>query len=525
MKNKTFVLFELVLILFFSIPAHAAEYEERFVINKEINRCMFQIYWENKDETANVVLISPEGTVFDKSNKNYHSTEGLVWITVDVASPGEWVIKVDGNNLGSINYQAGSIPEYVRIADFNVTQVNSNEFDISWNVVNSYGTLNFFVYADRNNSGYGGIKVEQFLGESSGTRRIKIDNIDTGEYFLYIKVMDSMEIPDSRYSESYFKIVNPDAPQKLSNLVYGVFNDGVYAKWDALLDNAEYKFMLFKKGVAMPFFETVTADNWFVYPALVDAQNIELAVAGIKNGKVGDYERFNVNKDINLKYKIEFPQNDVINSKSIRLFADFEKPILMSIYINDKMVIEKTNKAGDYRIDLTEGENTVGVVMVDDRGNIKSEEKSFYVDTYPPQLNILTDLDGKRVTTPSVFITGKTEPSAALSINNDSVTVDNNGSYSYKAKLLPGSNTIAITAKDIAGNESKIILKVEFDFFGSPIFYIIAGLAIFIGLAIYYLIVFIRIKREIKLKNNSDIKAKKSENDEAEGDNTDEKAD
>lgn len=502
MKKFASIIFGLIFILILYSQAAAEEFDKKFVISKDIKNCLFQIYWDNKSALADVTLTAPDGKAYDKNSTNYHSTEGLVWIAIDTASAGEWSVKINGSNLGKINLEAGAMPDYIKITAFDVKQASNNEFDISWNVSNPSGSISFNVYADKNKSGNGGQLVAQFSGEATGSTRIGIGNIDTGEYYIYLQVMDSMQVPDTKYSSAYYKIVNPNSPAKLGNITCGVLNNEVYAKWDDLQEGAEYKFMLFNKGEAAPFFETTTTDSWYTYPMSSDTKNIELAVAEIRNGVIGDYERQNLNTEIKLDYKIQFPDKQNINYKTIKISTSFKKPLLMSIFVNDAILIDKTDKAGDYSLDMRDGENKVSVAIQDDRGNIKTEEKIFYVDTYPPQLQLTTDLDGKRVKTSAVFISGKTEPAATVNIGGNNVKTDKAGSFVQKVILHPGTNKIVVVSRDMAGNESEIVSMVTYDIFGSLTFYIIAGSAVFLGLAVYYLVILIKIKKRKRSSND-----------------------
>lgn len=498
MKKVICALLCTAILLFSYLTVYSSGYEKKFVIDNEIRGCMFQIYWENKNAVGEVQLISPDGTTYKKDNPNYHSTEGLVWINIDVAAAGEWTVKVDGDNLGKIRLEAGTMPDYIKVTQFSASQISNSEFDISWNVTNSTEAIEFSVFADNRNSGNGGTRIAQFVEGASGTRKINIDSIDSGEYYLYIQAVDTMQVPDIQYTKSYYKIVNPNAPAKLNNISYGMLNNESYAKWDSAPDVTGYKFMMFNENESMPFFETTITDNWYTYPITPEEQNknIELAVAGVRNGLAGDYERFKIISKANLSYKVDFGKSEYINSRSQMIPISYEEPILMSIYINDAAYIINSDKPGDYRVDLLDGENKVRVVFTDGKGNIKTEEKIYYVDTYPPQLQVNTDLDGKHVTNPTVVVSGKTEPAAVLNINGKAVEVDDKGNYNSKVGLIPGKNTIEIKAKDVAGNESAILLEVTFDVFGSAVFYIVIGSLVFTGLTIYYLVIYIRAVRK-----------------------------
>lgn len=60
----------------------------------------------------------------------------------------------------------------------------------------------------------------------------------------------------------------------------------------------------------------------------------------------------------------------------------------------------------------------------------------------------------------SIAISGQTDPGANLFINNQAVSVDQNGNFSQLVKLTSGVNNIEITAKNKANKETKKIIKL-----------------------------------------------------------------
>lgn len=507
MKRVIWVLLCVAMLLNSSVTVYATEFEKKFNIDKELSKCMFQIYWDNKSALGEVELTSPEGKVYDEKHPTYGSMEGLVWITLDVAVAGEWKVKVKGENLGKIEIQTGTQPKYIRITEFKASQTEANKFKITWDVSHINGSARFAVYASKENKGYGGTKIAEFVDGASGSRVISAENIDAGQYYLCMEAIDDLEVPDIKYTEKPYKIVSLSAPTKLKNISYGMIDRDVYAKWPLVTGITEYKFMIFKENEHIPFFETITEDNWFSYPVEEELknQNIEFAVAAVKNGVMGDYERFSFKSKVDLKYKVDLKASGNINSKSLKVGTEFEKPIKMSVYINDEAYVEDSNKSGNYNVNLLDGENKVGIVFKDDKGNIKTEERNYYVDTYAPQLTIDTDLDGKRVSTSTVVVSGKTEPASTLSVNGQATTVDKEGNYSTEVKLSPGENSIEIKAKDVSGNESVILLTVTCDVIGNIIFYAGIGLFIFLTLSGYYGVIFIKaIRRDKKANEETD---------------------
>lgn len=485
----------------FSTTVVAEDVERKFTLSRETSDCMVQVYWDNKEVKATVTFVAPDGKVYDQSYDNFHSSEGLTWMMVDLAPAGEWSVTVTGDNLGEIHVEAGALPDYIEITKVDFTSISSSEFSVNWETSNATGSVRYEVFADRSPSGNSGVKVAEFSGEASGTQQFSLDRIDTGEYYFYLQATDSIGVPDILYADQSYKVVPSSVGGKLNHVTYGMINGSSYAKWDASDEYEEFRFMLFAGQDIAPIYEGTTEDNWFTYVMSEDVDptvSYEIAVAGIKNGIVGDYDKYKVNTGVDLKYKVTYPDGDSVNYKSVLVPIEFDSRLTMSIFINDELFVERSSQTGDYTIDLLDGDNKISVVFYDPDGNITTADKELYVDTYPPQLQLIYDLNGRVLTQAGTVILGRTEAAAELMIDGKIVEVDSNGSFSYDYKLSPGKNTIEIKATDAAGNETVMLIDVTYNFFGSKLFYILLLSVITTVFLIYYVFIFFRIRRKAR---------------------------
>ncbi|MGB9834001.1 MAG: S-layer homology domain-containing protein [bacterium] len=84
-------------------------------------------------------------------------------------------------------------------------------------------------------------------------------------------------------------------------------------------------------------------------------------------------------------------------------------------------------------------------------------------DTYPPPLVILFPPVSEYPTTDQeLTIEGQTEVGATVTINGQSVPVEELGYFSYKVALSPGENSFLIEARDLAGNKTSAQLVVNY---------------------------------------------------------------
>jgi len=80
-------------------------------------------------------------------------------------------------------------------------------------------------------------------------------------------------------------------------------------------------------------------------------------------------------------------------------------------------------------------------------------------DTEPPFLE-LTEIG--KVAEDTVEIEGKTEPEASVTINEEDVEVEKDGSFVHEVSLEVGENEFIVIAKDLAGNETKKTITIEY---------------------------------------------------------------
>lgn len=117
---------------------------------------------------------------------------------------------------------------------------------------------------------------------------------------------------------------------------------------------------------------------------------------------------------------------------------------------------------------LSDGEHTYTVSVADNDGNVAtSDEVTFTIDTVDPELNISAPVDNFVTNGDTVLVTGTTSDSTsnpvAVTINGESVEVNEGGAFSKEIELTEGPNTITIIATDAAGRTTTITRTVTKD--------------------------------------------------------------
>jgi hypothetical protein len=124
-------------------------------------------------------------------------------------------------------------------------------------------------------------------------------------------------------------------------------------------------------------------------------------------------------------------------------------------------------------IQLVEGPNTFAASLVTPSAEGQVSPPIVYIlDTKPPALSITSPANGSTQTGTSATVTGRTDPGVTVTIRNQqspggalsSKLVGDDGQFSITIGLVAGSNSIAITATDQAGNvtDSSMTIKRSF---------------------------------------------------------------
>lgn len=122
---------------------------------------------------------------------------------------------------------------------------------------------------------------------------------------------------------------------------------------------------------------------------------------------------------------------------------------------------------------LGDGSHTVTVNVRDHDGNAAAEKSTTYtVDTVPPTLNVTSPADGLVTSSTALNVAGMTNDATSSpvtvtiklnGVDQGSVTVGSDGTFSKSITLAEGGNTIEVTAMDAAGKSSSVTRTVTLD--------------------------------------------------------------
>jgi len=107
----------------------------------------------------------------------------------------------------------------------------------------------------------------------------------------------------------------------------------------------------------------------------------------------------------------------------------------------------------------TEGVYQLNVTATDLAGNMNSTVVQFTIDKTPPALSITSPVDGVKVSVSAIDVQGLTEAGASVTLSAGAyqvtLTANSQGQFTFvQIPLVVGVNTIGVSARDLAGNNS-----------------------------------------------------------------------
>ena len=125
-------------------------------------------------------------------------------------------------------------------------------------------------------------------------------------------------------------------------------------------------------------------------------------------------------------------------------------------------VVTPFDANGHFALPLTlvEGINQLDISLVSATETIATTTQAVVLDRTAPPLALTKPKDKDTVDGPNVTIEGKAEPGATVLVNDRSVIVGQDGSFSDTVTVPAGPLALTVIARDRAGNETKTQLTV-----------------------------------------------------------------
>jgi len=184
-----------------------------------------------------------------------------------------------------------------------------------------------------------------------------------------------------------------------------------------------------------------------------------------------------VQKAKNIKEKVIPPPQprlvlpfEATNSAQIKINGLSEKGISIELLKNDVALSKsQTNENGEFEfenVDLDVGGNQFTAIAISLDGVSSEPSKSIEIvlDTEAPIITMINPSEDKVTVDYADFdVAGKTDVSISVLVNGRVAMVDDEGKFKIKLQLNAGKNNVEIVASDLAGNQTRKTIEIDYD--------------------------------------------------------------
>jgi flagellar hook assembly protein FlgD len=232
-------------------------------------------------------------------------------------------------------------------------------------------------------------------------------------------------------------------------------------------------------------------DEARVIAQVFSGDNLIRSLADLENQGAGDYfltwdgrtdQGFSVEDGI---YRLQMTASGPIrsSSQSVVVQVDTQPPQVQLANLNDAMQVNKpdfliegitepgaviwisgtaqpliADGAGrfNFQYKLLDGLNNIEIQATDAAGNTTRIQRTVRLETQPPDIILTRPLENEWRNQALVEIEGTTRPGATLTINQQTLRVETDGTFKHQMVLNEGNNVLRIVAVDAVGNTATL---------------------------------------------------------------------
>ncbi len=493
-KSKKRVGFGLGILLllagiFGSIPATA--YAEEDGSNPVVQKYLFEselfattaqgdltISAEYDGAIPEVTFLSPSGKEYsefvstEEEFRYAHGSEGG-WSTflIKNAEAGMWSVRCYKTDEEPIEFFLARVEEGICIQEFSVVSLIGKEATVSFDVTKGEQQVSYTysigviaadgtVIKEQVVSGYGTTGTAQQI-----TFTMDVSDCKHAKFLLTVECDDAASTFDSMESVE-FSYENPDAPDPLAGVdaVIDESNLKCTLDWEQYRPwgwgSYTYNVTVYADGdTETPIFSGEDMDDtatYFYYPK--GTNHLEIVITYASDGILSKEYR----KQISLSAM------DYIRVTVEDVTEDVMLPLEYSAKEEAELLVTLNGQSGAYRIkgrdriyfSLEEGINQFYATFTGADGVTHTIDKEIYCVVISPEITLYEDLDGKMFRSSTVHVTGRTENAVSVTINEEEVTLEADGTFSYDVPLAVGENEIAVKAVSESGAGTAKIFTV-----------------------------------------------------------------
>ncbi|MBU5636883.1 chitobiase/beta-hexosaminidase C-terminal domain-containing protein [Geomonas sp. Red69] len=157
-----------------------------------------------------------------------------------------------------------------------------------------------------------------------------------------------------------------------------------------------------------------------------------------------------------------YTNNDILNIAG----TVTDQTVVQEFSINGNPVPLNADGSFTYALALKPGANTVTVAAIDQVGNRSGETRTVTLDQTAPALAIGSPADNSMTGSALLTVGGSVDETSRVVVrlgDNVQAAAQTGAAFSAYLSLIPGYNTIEVTATDLAGNQSTLKRTVLYD--------------------------------------------------------------
>lgn len=452
-------------LLSLTIPA-LAEPEETYLAYLEDEQDLTVIVTFDK-AFPQVWLIDPEGNRLEavQGSTDMDVAVNDTWAAIRVKTPanGDWRIAIEKGENTQVNHYMVTATENIWIQYIHVTP-------------NEDGTVEVKFLAERGEweSGYdytlslgtetgGGVELRTGWAVTGQEETVtlnleKYNSYDKYVMYLYVEMHADGKTLFDEYASQPFAFVNPNKLEAPKGVDIQVDNQlrQVIVNWSEYKEYSfdSYYLEIYAEGEQelLYYGDFQREDDRF--STYIPAEKDQITVRFY--GRDGKLLSEPVERKVLLgdKSYLQLLTESPTGSNQAQIRMELPKDTVMKVTVGETLSeFVSDGKENTVAVNIANGNNDLSAEAVVD-GVTYRLEKQIYKDGFPPMLSFYEPYDGKRFADTQVRILGNAEDAKKLYLNDQEITLGENGDFDTTVTLQPGENVAEFVAEDAVGNRT-----------------------------------------------------------------------
>ncbi len=204
--------------------------------------------------------------------------------------------------------------------------------------------------------------------------------------------------------------------------------------------------------------------SWGVNLTLPDGVNIIKVAAADQAGNL-NFAGVGILVDSDApRIVLSSPTSTLVNRDRVLVSGTVTDTMLVAFQVNLNPVPVGPGGSFSTTLTLPEGSNTIVLVAVDAAQRVTTLRVAVRVDTTPPVVTVTSPPDGLETNASTVVVSGTVDDdTATVLVDGQMIRPELGGAWRTTVALVPGGNSITVSAVDVAGNVAPAItIHVEY---------------------------------------------------------------